>query len=298
MKRTILFIAFVVITAFSCKERVKTDVVTVSIVPQKYFVKKIAKDTFSVNVMIPEGASPATYEATPKQMKDLSQSKAYIRIGYVPFELAWMDRIKEANEDMLIVNSFEGVSLIKGAHKHSHASDEHEGHEHEKGTGSVDPHIWLSTKEVKVQAKNILEALIKIKPEKAHFFKQNYASFISEINEIDKIIRSALKDAKTRKFMVYHPALSYFARDYNLTQIAIEVEGKSPKAKDLKNFIDKAKEEKIRVILVQKEFDKRAAETIAKEIDGSVKEWGALSEDWGASMRMLAKTFSEIMDKK
>jgi len=245
--------------------------VTVSIVPQKYFVERIGGEHVSVNVMVEPGASPATYEPKPAQLRALSKAAAYFGIG-VPFEDAWLTKIAAANSDMLMVDTTKGIQRV-----------------------GADPHIWLSPTLVKTQAQTIYEALVQLDPAHQADYKANRDSFIKDIDALDADIREALEGVQTRKFMVFHPAWGYLARDYGLEMIPIEVGGQEPSAAELAALIAKAKEEGIKVILAQPEFSTRDAETIAHEIGGEVLLISPLAPDWLENLRNVARTFAKVL---
>ncbi|HEY66831.1 MAG TPA: zinc ABC transporter solute-binding protein, partial [Thermoflexia bacterium] len=249
--------------------------VVVSILPQAYFVERIGGDRVEVTVMVPPGASPATYEPTAGQMRDLSQADVYVRIR-VPFEEAWMDKIAAANPGMLIVDSSAGIERI----------------------GGKDPHIWLSPRLVKVQAENIYQGLIEVDPEHAGFYAQNKEQFVADLDALDAEIAETLAGAKGKKFMVFHPAWSYFARDYGLEQIPVEVEGKEPSAAELAELIETAKTNDIEVIFVSPQFSTRSAETIARQIGGKVVFVDPLARDWMNNLRSVARTLAQEMKEK
>jgi zinc transport system substrate-binding protein len=247
--------------------------VTVSILPQKYFVERIGGERVDVNVMVPPGASPATYEPKPEQLTALSKAAAYFSIG-VPFESAWLDKIAFANSEMRMVDTTRGIEKV-----------------------GQDPHIWLSPTLVKTQAQTIYEALAQLDPTHEAEYKINLASFIADIDALDADIRKTLARVENRKFMVFHPSWGYFARDYGLEMIPIEVGGQEPSAAELAGLITTAKEEGIRVIFAQPEFSTRAAETIAKEIGGEVLLISPLSPNWLDNLRQVAETFAEVLSK-
>ena len=215
--------------------------VTVTILPQKYFVEKIAGENAQVNVMIPPGGNPATYDLSTKKVKDLSNTKLYFKVGYLPFELSWMNKIKNSNPSIKIIDTSVGVELIK-SNQHHHKEDNSSG---------TDPHIWLSPKEVKVQAKNILDVFIKTDPQNMEFYLKNYENFLAEIEFVQSSLQDSFNSIKNRKFLVFHPSWGYLARDFSLEQIAIESEGKNPTPKALKNLIKTAKKEEIKVIFLR-----------------------------------------------
>ena len=245
--------------------------ITVSIVPQKYFVERVGGEHVNVNVMVQPGNSPATYEPKPEQLTALSEAAAYVSIG-VPFEKAWLDKIASANSEMLMVDTTRGI----------------------KKAGN-DPHIWLSPTLVKTQAQTIYEALAQIDPAHQAEYEANLDSFIADIVALDADIRKTLDGVQNNKFMVFHPTWGYFARDYGLEMVPIEVGGQEPSAAELADLITRAKEEGIKVIFCQPEFSTRDAETIANEIGGQVLLISALSPDWLDNLRNVADTFAEVL---
>jgi len=251
--------------------------VTVSILPQKYFVERIGGEHVDVTVMVQPGASPATYEPKPEQLRALSRADAYIGIG-VPFEKAWLDRIASANPEMLIVDTTKGIERMGEPE-------------------NPDPHIWLSPRLVKIQARTIYEALAQLDPAHKDAYKANLEGFLADVDALDADIRRTLEGVRSRKFMVLHPSWGYFARDYGLEMIPIEVGGQEPSAAELAALIATAREEGIRAIFAQPEFSTRAAETIAREIGGEVLLISPLAPDWPDNLRHVARTLGEVLSR-
>lgn len=250
--------------------------VTVSILPQQYFVERIGGDLVDVTVMVEPGQSPATYEPKTDQMVALSNSDAYISIG-VPFESSWLEKIQSANTEMELVDTTQGID------RHATAS------------GGFDPHIWLSPSLVKIQSETIYAAFAELDPDNAAEYKANLDDFINDIDALDADIRAALENVGTKKFIVFHPAWGYFASDYGLEQISIEVDGQEPSAQELADLITLAEEEGIKVIFVQPEFSQEDAKTIAEEIGGQVLPISPLNADWLENLRMVADTFATVL---
>jgi len=248
--------------------------ITVSIVPQEYFVEKVGGDRVEVNVMVQPGASPATYEPKPQQLKDLSQAKAYVSIG-VPFEKAWMGKIQGANSQMRVIDSARGI-----------------------GRMGNDPHIWLSPPFAKVQAQNIYQGLVDIDPENQAIYRANLDQFLIEIDQLDRQIKQNLAGVKNRKFIVFHPSWSYFARNYDLEQVPIEVGGQEPSAAELGELIENARVANIKVIFAQPEFSTQSAKTIAQEIGGEVLLVTPLSPDWSNNLLRVSQTFAKVLNKE
>ncbi|OQY09703.1 MAG: hypothetical protein B6I28_02540 [Fusobacteriia bacterium 4572_132] len=255
------------------------NIITVSILPERYFVKRIVGEDYKINVMLPPGASPTSYDPTPRQLKELNKSKIYFRIGYIPFEKNYMKKIANLNSEMKIIDISEGTDLIK------------------KGK-SIDPHIWLSPNMVKLEAENIMKAMIKLNPKETKKYQENYLDFKKDLDILDKKIKEKLENKQNNKFLVYHPSWSYFARDYKLNQIPIEVDGKNPTPKNVKKIIDLAKKENIKIIVVQKQMSIQSAKTIAREINGEVIQLDPLSENWYENMEKILTVFEEKIIKK
>jgi len=266
--------------------------VTVSIVPQKYFVERIGGDLVSVNVMVGPGETPHSYEPSAEQLRAVSQSALYFRIG-VEFEDAWMQRIADASPHMVIVDTTTGIDYLPLA------SDGHSDDPEGPGSGAhLDPHIWLSPKRVKALARTMATALIASDPDHRHEYETNLASFLNDIDILETEITSTLQNLETRRFIVLHPAWGYFAQDFGLEEIPVEVGGQEPSAAELGDLVALAQRENIRVVFAQPTMTTRTAETIAEEIGGRVLLIDPLAEDWLANMRQVAETFAETLGSK
>jgi zinc transport system substrate-binding protein len=251
----------------------KREIVTVSISPFKYFVKAIGGEDFEINVMVPASADPHIYEPVPEQILSLRKSLAYISDGYLGFEMTWLDRFYETNRSMKKLSLGDNIDLIKAG--------EHSEGDHLEG---ADPHYWVSPECAIRMAASVKELLCSLKPENSSKYEQNYTTLLGTITGIDLKAKELLTEYKGKSFMIFHPALGYFAREYGLNQIAVEAEGKEPTPSKMKGLIDSARKNDIRVILVQKGFDMKNANAIASEIGAKVKVVDPLSEDWQESM--------------
>lgn len=300
MKPNLKWLLLVPLLLLSCTDHSppphrESPFITVSIPPQDYFVRQISRDTLSVMTMIPPGYNPATYEPTPGQMKKLHHTRIYFQMGHLPFESSFMKNLKRINPHMKVVDCSEGVSLIRrNSQTVNGFSPVNSGHD-EKSPRGVDPHIWLSPRSVKIIARNIRNALVDLDPVNHDFYHTNFQTFLQDIDHLDSEIRTVLSDLKHNKFMVFHPAWSYFARDYGLTQMAIETDGKHPGMSTLRQIIDSARRENIRTIFVQKQFDTHSARTIAREINGQVITLDPLSQNWRENMRHIALSLKKSL---
>jgi len=264
--------------------------VAVTILPQKYFVERIAGDPAKVIVLVPPGANPHTYEPTPGQLAEISSADVYVKVGSgIEFERAWMEKIAGVNPSMTVVDSSKGIQLLE-----SQGEEEDEEHSHTSGEeAGTDPHIWLSLRNARIMAENTYQGLATADPGHAAEYRANTDSFVRELDDLDAAIARDVAARNISTFMVYHPAWSYFARDYGLVQIPIEADGKEPTAAGIENLIRQAREKNITVVFASPEYSTRSAEVIADEIGGRVVLVSPLEEDFLKNMKNAASAFIE-----
>ena len=262
--------------------------VFVSIPPQSYFVQQIGKDLVDVHVLVEAGADPHTYEPKPQQMVALSKAVLYFAIG-IEFETAKLAKITAVNPRMHVVHTDHGVMKLPiDAHGHHNMKDNRGENHHQ---GSLDPHIWLSPPLVMLQARSILTALQAVDPAHRSIYEANYRAFILEVVDLDAQLRAIFDGLKGSPFMVFHPSWGTFAHTYGLNQVPIEIEGKSPKPAQLKELIERARSNRIKIIFVQPQFSSKSAEQISKAIGGRVAVVDPLAQDWANNLRRVAEEF-------
>lgn len=282
-------------------------IVAVSVLPQAEFVEKVGGDKVKTVLIIPPGADPHTYEPSPKEMGKVSEARMYVTVGVdMPFEKVWIDRFESINSGTFIVNSSDGIQLKElTAHDHSegegaeeHAEElEEDENKSDNSTQSgiheeLDSHIWTSPANAKIMVENICEGLVKVDPENKEYYTQNRDAYLEELDALDARIREKLEGKTERSFMVYHPSWGYFAADYNLTMIPVEIEGKEPSAQDLAKLIDLSKEKQVKVIFIQPQFSTRSAQSVAEEIGGEVVAVDPLAKDYIGNMNNVSDIFA------
>jgi len=277
-----LLIGVILSGCFSGAPKPKEKILFVSILPLKYFADKIVGDAYKVEVTVPPGAGPETYSPTPKQMMMLGEASAYFSIGYLGFEQSLLENFKSTNPDLQFFATSKRIDLIKEETLHG-------DHEHMQG---VDPHIWSSPKTARLIALNIYDGMIKIDPANSDTYDKNLDKLLTEISKVDSTVTSLLAKAISKKFIIFHPSLGYFARDYGFEQLSIEFEGKVPSPKHLQTVIETAKSENIKFIMIQKEFDQENAEIIAKETGSKIIQIDPLDYNWPEQMISIADKLS------
>ena len=256
-------------TLFSCSSAKNDNAnkITVSIEPLRYLTEQIVGDRFEVVTMVPKGSSPETYEPTARQMADLSESILYIKVGELGFERTWMPRLTSNAPHITVVNSSEGIT--------SHIGD--------------DPHSWMSARNAIIMAHNIYEAVKRIDVKDSVFFRQRLDSLCNVIHATDKYIRQTTAQAHCKSFIIYHPALTYFASDYGLEQLALEEHGREPSAAELEQIISTARAKGVKTMFIQREFANRNVDIITNTIGARKVEINPLGYDWNKEMRRIAE---------
>ncbi|MCU0609884.1 MAG: zinc ABC transporter substrate-binding protein [Chitinispirillaceae bacterium] len=259
-------------------------IIVVSIPPQKFFVEKIAGQLYDVQIMVPPGSSPHTFEPRPAQMVALANASIYFTIG-IELEKAWVSRLKKTSPNLTI------VPIDSGIEKLAMGCDHHDAHEHEEG---LDPHIWLSPELVKKQCRTITNALCAADPGHSAVFRHNDSIFINEISILQDSIKKILSSRNSDlPFLVFHPAYGYFAREFGLTEIAIEVRGKEPSPREMAHIAGLARNNKISTLFVQPQFSKRSAEIIAREIGAKIVVADDLAEKWDSNLLGFAEALAK-----
>lgn len=240
----------------------------VSILPIRSLVKEIVGEDFRIEVLVPPGASPETFEPTPRQFIGLNEAQLVFNVGLLEFETALLDKIEDRTK---IVDLSRGIVRIEGSCAHA----DRNGSDHAHG---VDPHVWTSPRALQRMAENAYEAIHARWPDSAKY-TANHARLQEELRQLD--LRTAEKIARSgiRYFIIYHPALTYYARDYGLRQEAVEADGKEPSAKRLTALIRQARKDGIGRILYQSQFPVSVVETIARDIGAECTEIDPLRED-------------------
>ena len=268
---------------YSCKNIEKKsydNTIFVSIAPLKPIVEAIVGDDFSVEVLVPAGASPETFEPTPKQFIALNESVMVLSTGLLDFEKSILQRVHDQSK---VINLSQGITTIAGSCSHTH----HGKHCHH----GVDPHIWCSPKCIDIMAKNTYNAIVAMVPDKD--YTTAYSTLNERIKELDSVVTKLCNNSSLPYFIIYHPALTYLARDYNLEQVAIEHEGKEPSAKHLATIIERARCDGMKRVFYQSEFPESSVAIVAEDIGAETVEINPLDENIFENLATIATLITE-----
>ncbi len=250
-----------------------------SVPPIAEVARQVGGEHIEARSLLRPGDSPVTFSPTPRQMATLSKARLFLRVG-VPFERAWLGRIQALNPGLKIVDVRRGIPLAPLAEHHHDRGGPQAGDE-------LDPHIWTDPLSIIRIAENVRDALSAIDPEHSDDYRRRAQQVRESMQKLDAEIRDQLLVLKRRAFLVFHPAWGYFARRYELTQLAIEHEGKQAGAHWMTRVIEKARNAGIRLILIQPQFDQRLARQVAHAIGGEVATVDPLDPDYVGEIRRL-----------
>jgi zinc transport system substrate-binding protein len=282
---TVVLVMVLAASAISCGQAKQSSDkmgVAVTILPQAEFAENVGGDKVAITVMVPPGANPHTTELKPSQMTEIAEAKMYAKVGSgIEFELSYMDKIEAVNKNMLVVDCSEGIELVTSV---------------DPNEPGIDPHIWVSPLNAKIMVQNICDGLVQVDPANKDYYEQNRDAYLQKLDALDQELRSSLANIKNRAFIVLHPAWGYFARDYDLEQIPIEIGGKEPSAQDVARIIDEAKQRNIKIIFASPQFNPQMAEVIANEIGGKVVLIDDLARDYIENLHKVLDEMVQAME--
>lgn len=280
MKKYLVALAiFSIIILSACNKKSDSDTLIVSVEPQRALLEQIAGDKFQVVTMLTPGANPETFEPGMQARRKLETAAAYFITGYLPFE----HKLEEAARSTTVVNTSAGIQPVFGTHNHHHdEGDEHHNHDADHHDhGNADPHVWTSVKNVKTMAHNMYQSLVALRPESREYFTRRYHILNNRLDSLDRAFTARLAASSAPKaFAIWHPSLSYLARDYGLKQIPVGFENKEMPAGTLKRVVEAAKKDGVRVFFFQKEFDSRQADALSKEMGTNLVTIYPLDYEW------------------
>ena len=269
-----------------------------SVYPMYDFAKKIAGDKLDVEMLMPQGTEPHGWEPDTDTIKNLENADMLIYNGAGLED--WTDKVIDSlsNKNLKVVEASEGVELIKSSHDHeeeehdheaaeenknhnheavennhnheAHEEDhEHEGHHH----GPMDPHVWISPKNAKIEMENIKNALVELDKENADYYESNYEKYAKMLDELDAKYSEKLSALPNKTIVVSHEAYGYLCKDYGLNQLGIKgVNAETePDAKKMAEIINYVKENKITTIFTEELIDPKVSKIIADETGCVVK---------------------------
>jgi zinc transport system substrate-binding protein len=246
----------------------------VSIAPLGEFVREVGGEKVQVTVLVPPGAEPHTFEPSPSQMKEVAGADLYVQNG-AGLEF-WMDSLLSVNHEMLVVDSSKGISLLSE-------------------DGAADPHIWLSLGNAEQQVINICDGLVKLDPAGMDAYLRNRDGYLLRLKELDQELKVTFAGAKRRIFIDHHPAWTYFARDYSLEQVPLMEGEKEPGPRHLSEVILLGRKNNVTAVFVEPEFNPKAAEVIARELNVSVVYLDPLAGNYLENMRQVGEKIAESL---
>lgn len=260
--------------------------------PYGWLVEQIGGEQVEVEVLLADGKDPHDFLPTPKQMMAFGR-KSLVFMGKMPFEEKLTGMLKDSKSVTMTVFD-EHLELLKVEQKSACTACAH-GHQHHHTAGEmvVDRHIWLGLTNLATMGELVRDALVKAQPSQRATFEKAHVAFNKRLTEVKKAAESKAKTLKRRTFYVFHPAFGYYAHDLNLTQSAVEVNGREPSPKQLFDIIKSARKDRARVVVIQRQFERGAAEKVAKAIGAEVLEVDPLAPDVLSTIEALTAVIAK-----
>jgi zinc transport system substrate-binding protein len=252
--------------------------VMASFYPFYDIAKNIAGETVIVNVLVPPGSEPHSFNPSPQDILKISKADIFIVTG-TEFE-DWEERIVEnVNPNAIIVKANNGIELLLAEFKHSHEhekdeynedhhGDEHINEEHEHSHGLYDPHFWVSPTNVIKITDNITNALIEADSKNSKYYLANSINYKTQIMTLHNNFEKELANCEKSEIITTHAAFAYLGKDYGFEQITILglSPDSEPTSNQIINLIKEANYHGLKHIFYEELVDPRVSKTIASEV--------------------------------
>ncbi len=244
-KITITLSIFSLLFINSCKNENNDNTIYTSFYPIYDFTSKIVGDKYKVINITPSGEEPHDFEPTPKDIEKLYDSDALL-INGLNME-PWLDSApKEIKNKAYVVTD----SIIT-----------------RKENNVLDPHVWLSIKNARIELKNIYEYILKLDPINKDYYENNYNEYDKKFADLQTDYKESLKDLTKPYLVTSHAAFGYLCDEFGLTQLylsGLEPDA-TPTAKDIEKIINAVNKYKITTIFYEEMVGPEIANKIAKE---------------------------------
>lgn len=283
--RDTVFAILAILLTVACSDRGTSNVLTVSVEPQRKILSEIVGDKFEVETLMPRGANPETFEPTMKARISLDESPLYFAVGCLPFEEKIVETLSDKDH---VVDTSKGIVPLYGTH--SHDGDCDHGHHHHN---DIDPHTWASVKNMRVMARNMVDAIVKYDPDNTEYYTSRYNALDARLDSLDQAFTARLQTAPSKAFAVWHPSLSYFARDYGLEQISVSFENKEMSPVRLAEVADEARAHNVGVFFFQQDYDSRQAQTLNNAMKTKMITVNPLAYDWDKELSNVVDALAQ-----
>lgn len=266
--------------------------IVVTLPPEAYLVERIAGERVRVSVLIAPGQSAHTFEAAPRQLAELCTARLYFALDF-PFEQQMLGKAAGIAPQLQTISLAAGLARrrLNAAEAEAHEDDGEAADDH--SVNAADPHTWLAPALYAQQAQRVRDALVAQLPAAAGEFNAACEQLCGELAALDQELAQRLAPCRGRAFFVFHAAWGYFADAYGLRQAAIENGGKEPSARELVALIDRARAAGARLILIEPQYSRRAADVLAREIHARVETIDPYAKDVPVTLRKLADLILE-----
>ena len=274
---TLLF--SLVVMLYACRPNLnQRHIIAVSIPPQRYLLEQIVGDRYDVVALLQEDAHPEQVESSINNVMAIEHCDAYFMIGRIGFEAAIMNRLTSNRPELKVCDTSQGIEQLHDS----------------SGNNINDTHIWMSVRNARIIARNMLDGMIALDGKHKNHYIRNYNELLKKLDTLDKEISAKCETHKNEYFLVWRPLLSYFARDYGLQQIAVEIEDSEVTPERIEQVTTFAKSHNAKTFFYQKDLDQRMVETVNKTVKAQMVEFSPMNYSWDEEMLKIASTIANI----
>lgn len=298
-----MFLSLVTLSASSASAVAGSELrVAVTVPPLAWLIEEVAGPEVVVEHLVEAGDAPETFQPTDERITDLARSALFFRAG-VPSENGPWLRVLEESGSIEVVDLRRGLALRAMDARHHHHAHAHQGHPDtpesealaEPPHDGMDPHIWLSPRRLAIMADTVARHLAAVDPLRGDGYHERAAAVAARLNALDEELAMHLAPVRGRAFFIFHPAWGYFADDYGLQQIAIEIEGKEPTELELTQLVRRGRALGIRTLFVQPQVHSAAAAAVARVLGARLETLDPLALDLPANLRDAARRLRAAM---
>ena len=265
--------------------------VVTSVHPYYALVQEVAGDNADVIRLLPPGASPHTFDPTPRDVAQLSDADLIVLNGVLD---EWLLDIVEASGtdapvfEVISELSFEPVEGEHAEHTHDHSG--------------VNPHVWLDPSLMAEVVPLIADRLAEVDPENADSYATNGERVTASLNDLDAELSEMLAAIQGAAFVPFHDAWPYFARHYGL-DLVVEIEpapGREPSPAYIAEALELIQGSGAKAIFSEVQLPARPAEVVAESAGLPLYildplGGGAETESYTELMRKNANTVLEAL---
>lgn len=241
-------------------------------------VARVGGEAIDLMVLLPVGADPHGFVATPRQLAAIVDADLVFLSGF-GFEEGLRGLLEQVAADVPVVSISEGVvgiPLTEGAEEPAHEGEESEAGgpglvERDHAEGGVDPHVWFDPTIVMQWSRNAAAALGELVPADQQDYQGRADAYVEELQDLDARIKEALATIPSARRVIVtdHFVFGYFAQRYGFEVVGAVIPAYSSSAsaspQDLAALLEAIEQHGVKAVFVGLSANPVAAEALARD---------------------------------